>query len=138
MAEVSIEIEGLEEALKALDPAVVHKALRRFLERAAAKTLELVTKKAPVDTGRLQSSLTFNVDGSTPPLWAEVGTNVTKRGFSYPGFLDEGHGRNYRWTQWKGSPTEGWFGVTAKKAEGDISRYKERMQDELKAEMVGG
>jgi len=58
-----ITIQGSEELDRALrDPAVVDGPLRRFLERASQVVEADARKRAPVDTGRLRSSISRRIE----------------------------------------------------------------------------
>ncbi len=76
MTEIRGEVEGLEEALKKLSPDVYAKPLRDFFKRAGIYISDKAKELAPVDTGRLRSSLTYVVDDAEPPQYAQIGTNV--------------------------------------------------------------
>ncbi len=81
------KIEGLEELTQDLQPALIGGPLRRFFERAAMAIENRAKRNAPVDTGRLRSSLTHQVDGAEVPKFAKVGTNV-----KYAPFMEFGTG----------------------------------------------
>ncbi len=74
--EINAEIEGLDEALRKLSPELYAKPLRDFFKKASIYISDRAKELAPVDTGRLRSSLTYNVDDADPPQYAQVGTNV--------------------------------------------------------------
>lgn len=84
---ISVRIEGLERLLKKASPDILAKPLRNFFERASLAVENRAKEKAPVDTGRLRSSLAHEIDGAAVPLWAKVGTNVT-----YAPFMEFGTG----------------------------------------------
>lgn len=71
-----ITIEGAEEFIGKLAPSLLVRPLRRLLQRAAIYTQGEARELAPVDTGRLRSSLDYEIDENDPPLWAKVGTSV--------------------------------------------------------------
>lgn len=73
---IQIHIDGLERLLKNTDPRILGKPLRNFFNRATITIQTKARKNAPVDTGRLRSSIGTRVDGGEVPKWGEVGTNV--------------------------------------------------------------
>jgi hypothetical protein len=76
MASVTVKIEGLEDLLKKLSPDLYAGPLKKFLERAAIRVQSGARTLAPVDTGRLRSSIMYEVDSHDPPMYAVVGTDV--------------------------------------------------------------
>ncbi len=84
---MEVEIEGLKEAMARLDAGLVAGPVRAFMSRAAMYVEGKAKEKAPVDTGRLRSSITHEVDGETVPQWAKVGTNL-----SYAPYMEYGTG----------------------------------------------
>lgn len=75
---VYFQFEGLEELLAKLRGRddLLGKPMKRLMTDGAL-TLERATKEnTPVDTGRLRSGITREIDGSAIPLWGQVGTNV--------------------------------------------------------------
>lgn len=118
---MEITIEGIDEALKRLSPKELLKPLERYLLRIAIATQSKAKERAPVDTGRLRSSIAYQApesilefDNAEPPLWVRVGTNVNADGFYYPKALDESEKYHYRGTlpELVGQPTQGWFSDT--------------------------
>jgi len=91
LAEPSITIEGLDEFLrKNANPQELLKGpLRKFFTRSAITVQRNAKKLAPVDTGRLRSSIETDVDKSTLPLFATIGTNV-----KYAPYMEYGTARN--------------------------------------------
>ena len=73
---MKVEIVGLAEVLKKLDPDLYAKPLRRFWERAGIVVQSRAREKSPVDTGRLRASIMYEVDSASPPQYAKVGTDV--------------------------------------------------------------
>lgn len=73
---MEVEIEGLKEALARLDAGLVAGPVRAFMSRAAMYIEAKAKEKAPVDVGRLRTSITHEVDTETVPQWAKVGTNL--------------------------------------------------------------
>ena len=84
---ISIEIEGLDRLIHQLSPELIAKPLRHFFERAAITVQSRAREKAPVDTGRLRSSITYELDKRPVTLWAKVGTNL-----AYAPYMEYGTG----------------------------------------------
>jgi len=84
---MTAEIVGMEKIARKLSGEFMQRPMRRFFTRAAIAVQSDAKKRAPVDTGRLRSSLTYNIDPRALPLWAKVGTNVT-----YAPFMEYGTG----------------------------------------------
>lgn len=118
------ELDGLDKLLENLDARkLLAGPITRFLTRCAMITLNKAKERAPVDTGRLWTSLTYGrgdnveMDTAEPPLSVRVGTNVQADGFPYPKALDEGEQYHYRGKAERGTkswglygePTKGWF-----------------------------
>lgn len=78
MTELSIRIEGLEEleALFAGSERIVHEELDRAMQRSTQRVRADVQRGTPVDTGRLRSSITQEIQGRGAELRGVVGTNV--------------------------------------------------------------
>lgn len=72
----TIEVVGLERVLGKLSARLYAGPLRDFLLRSVICIEKRAKENAPVDTGRLRSSIGHRVDGATPPTWGSVGTNV--------------------------------------------------------------
>jgi hypothetical protein len=115
---MEIEIIGLQAALQKLDPKKLLKPLKDYLTRLAIATQTGARDRAPVDTGRLVTSIGYNapdsileLDNAELPLWVRVGSNVNAYGFYYPRALDEGEQYHYRGKHpaLVGQPTRGWF-----------------------------
>ena len=124
MSEGLVHILNLQEVLSKLDgKKLLAGPVKNFLTRCAIATLNKAKERAPVDTGRLWSSLTFQpgvnviIDNAEIPSEVAVGTNVNAEGFPYPKALDEGDQYHYRGKgeqggkSWGlvGQPTKGWF-----------------------------
>lgn len=77
MTQLRVEIVGAERLLRQLTPGMIAQPMRRFLSRVAIDIESGSKKLAPVDTGRLRSSITHKVDPAGFPGWATVGTNVS-------------------------------------------------------------
>ncbi len=74
---MEVEIEGLKEAMARIDAGLVAGPVRAFMSRAAMYIEAEAKKNAPVDTGRLRTSITHEVDTeNTVPQWAKVGSNL--------------------------------------------------------------
>ncbi len=78
MSLLAVEIEGLDElvARAKAGGTLVGKPLRRFFTRASLAVQKQSRELAPVDTGRLRSSINYDVDSSALPLWAEIGPST--------------------------------------------------------------
>jgi hypothetical protein len=86
---------------------------------------------APVDTGRLKSSLAKEIDPQPAPLWARIGTNVEHEGVSYPRALDESERYHYRGTSHRGLPTKGWFSGVLTRARPAFDRWVVKCKEEI-------
>ena len=75
-AGLGVRIHGLHEAVKKLGPELTAKPMRRFFEQSATVVETDAKRNAPVDTGRMRSSITHEISKARVPLWAKVGTNV--------------------------------------------------------------
>jgi phage gpG-like protein len=84
---MTIQIIGGDKIMRKLSNEVMRQPMRRFFTKAAIAVQSGAKERAPVDTGRLRSSLTFQVDAAALPLWAKVGSNV-----SYAPFMEHGTG----------------------------------------------
>lgn len=83
-----IVLEGLQEFLQKSNPQLLAQPLRQFLQRSVITVQGKARENAPVDTGRLRSSIATEIDSSTPPHWGQIGTNV-----SYAKPMEYGTGR---------------------------------------------
>lgn len=84
---IKYRIEGLKEIIRRTDPRLLLGPLRDFFKRAAIVVQSSAREKAPVDTGRLRSSIAYQIDSSEPPLWTKIGTNV-----KYAPYMEYGTG----------------------------------------------
>ena len=84
---MTFQILGGNRITRKLSGEIMHQPMRRFFTKAAIAVQSGAKERAPVDTGRLRSSLTFEVDSRPLPLWAKVGSNV-----SYAPFMEYGTG----------------------------------------------
>lgn len=133
MAEVtfSVRIEGLAEIQRKLDPSVLLKPLEDFFKKAAITVQSKARERSPLDTGRLRSSIQYTASATR----AEIGTNVTARGFPYPAALDASPRYHYRGKgPFGGAPTQGWFTKHAlKDSESQIMGYLDDVSGEIEA-----
>ena len=102
---MEIRITGLDALLKRLSGSKAYaKPWREAMERATLFVLGKAQENAPVDTGRLRSSLTSTLDSRPVPLFGEVGTNVL-----YAKPLEMSEVPHYRRGARAGQQTKGWF-----------------------------
>lgn len=73
---ITMRIAGLEEAIRSVAPRILNSPLGRFFGRSAITVQGGARKRAPVDRGRLRADINYEIDHSTPPLWAKVGNNL--------------------------------------------------------------
>lgn len=75
---------GLDQAvLRINNPALLRVPLTRAMQKSVLYLSGLAKRQAPVDTGRLRSSITTAIDPAPPfPRWGKVGTNVTYAAFA--------------------------------------------------------
>lgn len=77
MASVQVvRITGIPALQRKLGTRVVGPPVRKFFTRSAIKVQGNAREKAPVDRGRLRNDIAYEVDPSTMPRWARIGTNV--------------------------------------------------------------
>ncbi len=151
----TVEIRGLERLREKTDPALLDAPMRRFLLSAAVVVQSKARERAPVDTGRLTNSISYEVDSGQPPEWAKIGTNVrAKSGALYGRVLDQSERTHYRGGRAKGqasaravaqgkgrgglgigsrmgSKTKGWFSNTPSLVRGQIKDLLETMGREI-------
>jgi hypothetical protein len=145
-----VQIENLERLLKKLQPQeMLGQPMRRFFDRSGESVLNFGKLRAPVDQGRMRSSLSrgaigniWRMDESISPRHLHVGTNVQNRGVSYPAVLEAGEdnkgrvfhyrGGGARGKKARGKPTKGWFSGALKDARTSIKRYLGQMGNEIK------
>ena len=151
---MDVKIENLAEVLGKMSPALYADALRKFWERAAETVLNYARLNAPVDTGRMRSSLAkgapgnvWSLDNASTPQWMKIGTNVNRNGFSYPKVLEEsdryhyigggagGAGNLKTKTKglFSGKPTKGWFSGSFTEAKPDIGSWVKALAKEIGA-----
>jgi hypothetical protein len=150
----TIKIEGLDEALKRLNSSLYAEPLRRFWQRVGILVINQAHLNAPVDTGRLRSSLAqgapnsiSEIDSANPPLWAKVGTNVNREGFFYPRALEESDRYHHRGggaggagnlkakaqSKFGGQPTKGWFSGSIREAVDQLDQWLDKLKEEIAA-----
>jgi hypothetical protein len=89
---INAEILNAEEIAKKLDESLYAEAwgdaFRELTDWINAKA----HKRAPKDTGRLESSLTMRMDTKPVPLWAKISTDaMSEGGVRYPFVLEAGY-----------------------------------------------
>lgn len=137
---MELRVNGLERLIRKLEgKAVLNAPLKRFFSRAAIRLVAAAKGRSPVNFGRLRNSLAHEIDSSTPPLWAKVGSNVNANGFPYPIALDEGGiTRIYHYISGgamglEGERTKGWFSeFSVGDARPDIMAYVEDVGTDIK------
>jgi len=106
MSGIDMEIKGLDRLLSKVNPQLLNKPMKEFLTKAAIVVQGKARERAPVDTGRLRSSIAYKVDSAAFPTWAKVGTNVrSNSGALYPRILDESDRTHYRGGKAAGLPS---------------------------------
>jgi hypothetical protein len=73
---VTVEVKGMEEILKKLEPQFLSGPMGDFLKRSIITVQGKARVKSPVDTGLLRSSIGYEVDRGIPPMLAKTGTSV--------------------------------------------------------------
>jgi hypothetical protein len=76
MARAVIRIEGLHEAIRALDTDIVAIPARNLLTRAGISVQGKAREHARVDRGGLRDSIAYDVDAAYMPRWVKVGSNL--------------------------------------------------------------
>lgn len=87
MTSIGVKVEGLQAIIRKTNPKILNAPLRNFFKRAAIAVQGRARTNAPVDTGRLRSSIVYEIDDEMPPTFAKVGTNV-----AYAPFMEFGTG----------------------------------------------
>jgi hypothetical protein len=131
----SIVIEGLEEAMKRMDPGVLKEPLLRFLDVVGKRVVEATREKAPRKTGRLHDSIARTLDRATPPKWVRIESKV--KGFPYPDRLDTSAAMHYAGGPLKGRQTQGWFSKTAEKTVQELGSHVDDLEREITRLMEG-
>lgn len=108
----TVQTPGLEEQivlLKKFDLAALDE-LGQAMEQAVQVGAGGVKSVAPVDSGRLRSSITGQVVSVVAPhVMGVIGTNVNRDGFPYPRVLNSSDRYHYRAGPRKGQQTKGYF-----------------------------
>ena len=77
MAELRIQVDGLDEVLRKAQPDhLIGPPLKEFFSGATLAVKGEAMATVPVDTAHLQRSHATEVDSGAIPLWGKVGTNV--------------------------------------------------------------
>lgn len=118
MADITVEIKGLEKVLAKLNKELYAGPLRTFWLRAAMAVQGRAREKSPVDTGRLRSSIVYEVDSASPPLYAKVGSDVF-----YAPYQEFGTGR--------GVPARHYLQGGADDSMSDIEMYVDALGTEI-------
>lgn len=71
-----IKVEGLKKLMRNTPDHLLSRPMRRFFTSSAISVQRRSKTLAPIDTGRLRQSITYEIDGAGIPAWAKVGTNV--------------------------------------------------------------
>lgn len=71
-----IRITGIPALQRKLGTRVVGPPVRKFFTRSAIKVQSNARELAPVDRGDLKNKITYEVDPSTMPRYARIGTNL--------------------------------------------------------------
>jgi hypothetical protein len=155
---ITSEVKGLTELLKKIERAyLLDGPQRTFLTKAAIVVQGKARERAPVDKGRLNTSIAIEIDTAIPPQWAKVGTNIkSPGGASYPRILDESERTHYRGGSAMGMPslravaqgkvragagsgarmgskTKGWFSKVPDLVQASIRALRTEMAREIKA-----
>lgn len=126
----SVTIEGLAEVQRKLDPSVLLKPLEDFFKKAAIAVQSKARERSPFQYGHLRSSIQYTASATR----AEIGTNITSRGFPYPGALDASGRYHYLRGPFSGGPTQGWFTKHAlKDAESQVMGYLDDVAGDIEA-----
>jgi len=137
---VELTVEGIDRVLKKLTAKQLLKPLGDYLLRIGIATQSKARERAPVDTGRLVSSIAYlapdsilEEDNAEPPLWVRVGTNVNANSFYYPRALDESERYHYRGKLpgLVGTPTQGWFSETPGLLESEYAKIGDKLLSDI-------
>ena len=119
MTTTRIEVEGLDELVDALGPELVQQPMRSFYERWGLAVVRAAKARAPRNKGQLGGSITHEIVGSYPGMYAQAGTNVAHGPYMEfgTGLLTDGDGGGSRhfppsdaleaWAKKHGAPN-GW------------------------------
>lgn len=140
--EIHYDADDLAKLLRKTSPEILQQPLTNFFDRAGNAVLNSAKIEAPVDTGRMRSSLgkgttggIWEQDKSQVPLWLKVGTNVNNQGFSYPFALDTDEKYHYRATRpdLQGQRTKGWFSGSLTRVKSQIRGFLQQLGSEIRA-----
>ncbi len=84
---LAIKMIGAKKLANTFKPMLIGEPLRDWFKRVTFKIEGEAKKRAPVDKGRLRSSISTDVDRAVVPKWGSIGTNV-----SYAPFMEFGTG----------------------------------------------
>lgn len=88
---ISIRVEGLDKLMRKTPQHLLGAPMKRFFLASATAVQSRAKPLAPIDTGRLRQSITYEIDGGAIPSWAKIGTNVF-----YAPFQEYGTSRGIR------------------------------------------
>lgn len=84
---LSVALLGVKQLTRVLKPETIGEPLRNWFKRVTFKVEGEAKKRAPVDMGRLRSSISTDVDKAKVPQYATIGSNLT-----YAPFMEFGTG----------------------------------------------
>ena len=84
---LSATLLGVKQLTKVLKPETIGAPLRTWFKRVTFKVEGESKKRAPVDMGRLRSSISTDVDKAEVPQYATIGSNL-----GYAPFMEFGTG----------------------------------------------
>ncbi len=74
---MTVDVKGVDRLIRRFnDRSWMQNPIRDLLTKGSLEIAGQTRRLTPVDTGRLRSSISQEVDKSQMPLWAKVGTNV--------------------------------------------------------------
>lgn len=114
MANVSIEIKGLEHLLKVTTPELYKQEVQTIVSKGAISGENFAKIAAPVDTGRLRGAITHKI-GEMQAEYGVIGGASTGGAVGMYGLkLEESIGRAYRYRRGprQGDLLKGWFSNT--------------------------
>lgn len=76
MSSIRIRIDGLDDALNALQDEIIVGSARKLLTRTGITVQGKARKKAPIDRGGLRDSIVYEVDTAHFPRFVKVGSNL--------------------------------------------------------------
>lgn len=122
--EISVTIPGLDAVLAKLDKSLYSDALKTFWLRSGIAVQGRARERAPLDTGLLRSSILYEVDAGSPPLYAIVGSDVF-----YAPYQEFGTSR--------GVPAVHYLEGGAEASMSDIQGYVDALGSEIAAKWAG-